>query len=411
MQRSLSVPLAFAAAVAMWAVGYLGRFPGVGAPPALLGIVFLLGYLALGGVARVCGSSPGQAALAGSLVSLINLLVLGSLLAENSGPSLAVAIPGSLIAGGLLAWLGWKLTPETTVRLQCQGEAFFAKVAVVATFLLVVAGGLVTSHGAGLAVPDWPNTFGSNMFFFPLSRMTGGIYYEHAHRLLGSLVGLTTVSLAVYLSLGKQSSKVKGFAWLLVVFVVVQGILGGLRVTGRFTISQDPELLSPSTALAVAHGILGQLFLSGLVAQAVWLSAAWEKEREDQHHLFWPRLLWLLLVIQLVLGALQRHLSWGLLVHVSLAVVVVAFAAFGGGSLAFSAFASLRSLGSLLVVFASLQFLLGFLAFWLRGYPAGPRALSSWEVLLVTGHQAGGALLLALATVITVWTWGRGVHR
>lgn len=411
MQRSLSVPLAFAAAVAMWAVGYLGRFPGVGAPPALLGIVFLLGYLALGGVARGCGLSPGQAALAGSLASLINLLVLGSLLAEGSGPSLAVAIPGSLIAGGLLAWLGWKLKPETTGRLQCRGEALFAKVAVVATFLLVVAGGLVTSQGAGLAVPDWPNTFGSNMFFFPLSRMTGGIYYEHAHRLFGSLVGLTTVSLAVYLSLGKQSSKVKGFAWLLVVFVVVQGILGGLRVTGRFTISQDPELLSPSTALAVAHGILGQLFLSGLVAQAVWLSAAWEKERESQHHLFWPRLLWLLLVIQLVLGALQRHLSWGLLVHVSLAVVVVAFAALGGGSLAFSAFASLRSLGRLLVVFASLQFLLGFLALWLRGYPAGPRAQSSWEVLLVTGHQAGGALLLALVTVITVWTWGRGVHR
>ncbi|MGQ9835689.1 MAG: COX15/CtaA family protein [Thermoanaerobaculaceae bacterium] len=272
MQRSLSVPLAFAAAVAMWAVGYLGRFPGVGAPPAVLGILFLLGYLALGGVARGCGSSPEQAALAGSLASLINLLVLGSLLAEGSGPSLAVAIPGSLIAGGLLAWLGWRLIPVTRGHLQCQGEALFSQVAVVATFLLVVAGGLVTSQGAGLAVPDWPNTFGSNMFFFPLSRMTGGVYYEHAHRLFGSLVGLTTVSLAVYLSLGKRSSKVRGFAWLLVVFVVVQGILGGLRVTGRFTISQDPELLSPSTALAVAHGILGQLFLSGLVAQAVWLS-------------------------------------------------------------------------------------------------------------------------------------------
>ncbi|MGQ9835690.1 MAG: hypothetical protein ACUVRQ_06890 [Thermoanaerobaculaceae bacterium] len=79
--------------------------------------------------------------------------------------------------------------------------------------------------------------------------------------------------------------------------------------------------------------------------------------------------------------------------------------------MAFSAFPSLRSLGRLLVVFTSLQFLLGFLAFWLRGYPAGPRAQSSWEVLLVTGHQAGGALLLALATVITVGTWGRRVHR
>lgn len=411
MQRSLSVPLAFAAAVGMWAVGYLGRFPGVGAPPALLGIFFLLGYLALGGVAGGCGSSPKQAALAGGLASLINLLVLGSLLAEGPGPRLAAAIPGSLIAGSVLAWLGWWLGPVARGSLQCRGEALFSKVAVVATFLLVVAGGLVTSQGAGLAVPDWPNTFGSNMFFFPLSRMTGGVYYEHAHRLFGSLVGLTTVTLAVYLTLGKQPPKVKGFAWLLAGLVVVQGVLGGLRVTGRFTLSQDPELLSPSLALAVAHGILGQVFLSGLVAQAVWLSEAWKKERETPPPLIWPRLLWLLLVVQLVLGALQRHLSWGLLVHVSLAVVVAVFAALGGGSLVFSGFPSRPSLGRLLVVFTSVQFLLGFLAFWLRGYPAGPRAQSSWEVLLVTSHQAGGALLLALVTVITLRTWGKSVHR
>jgi len=75
----------------------------------------------------------------------------------------------------------------------------FAGVAVVAGLLVVVAGGLVTSLEAGLAVPDWPNSFGSNMFLYPLAKMTGGIYYEHAHRLYGSLVGLTTIVLAVVL--------------------------------------------------------------------------------------------------------------------------------------------------------------------------------------------------------------------
>ena len=76
--------------------------------------------------------------------------------------------------------------------------AVHANVTVAATFLLVVAGGLVTSNEAGLAVVDWPNSFGYNMFLYPLAKMTGGIYYEHAHRLYGSLVGLTTIVLAGY---------------------------------------------------------------------------------------------------------------------------------------------------------------------------------------------------------------------
>src|SRR5438045_789940 len=59
-----------------------------------------------------------------------------------------------------------------------------------ATFPLIFMGGLVTSHGAGMSVPDWPNSYGYNMFTFPPSRWVGGIFYEHTHRLLGSLVGL-----------------------------------------------------------------------------------------------------------------------------------------------------------------------------------------------------------------------------
>src|SRR6266478_3907238 len=68
-----------------------------------------------------------------------------------------------------------------------------------ATFILLGAGGLVTSHGVGMAVPDWPNTFGYNMFFFPFSQWVGGVFYEHTHRLLASGVGLLTSILAIWL--------------------------------------------------------------------------------------------------------------------------------------------------------------------------------------------------------------------
>jgi len=63
--------------------------------------------------------------------------------------------------------------------------------------LLIIVGGLVTNTGSALAVPDWPTTFGHNMFLFPWSRMIGGIFYEHAHRLIGSGVGLLTMALAI----------------------------------------------------------------------------------------------------------------------------------------------------------------------------------------------------------------------
>src|ERR1039457_1910784 len=75
----------------------------------------------------------------------------------------------------------------------------FAVFTAIATLGLVGLGGLVTSHGAGMSVPDWPNTYGYNMFAFPISKWVGGIFYEHTHRLLASAVGLLTTILAVWL--------------------------------------------------------------------------------------------------------------------------------------------------------------------------------------------------------------------
>src|SRR5574342_1275515 len=99
-----------------------------------------------------------------------------------------------------------------------------------ATFPLLFIGGLVTSKGAGLAVPDWPTTFGYNMFLYPWSKMVGGIFYEHSHRLIGSAVGFLTILLAVVLWY-RESRQWLGWLGIVALAVVIaQGVLGGLRV-------------------------------------------------------------------------------------------------------------------------------------------------------------------------------------
>lgn len=393
-------PVAFAAAGAMWAAGYVGRFPGVGASPKVLALVFVLLYVAAGylvGCLRGRGFVDG--AQVGSLTAAINLLLLGSLLGEGRVAAW-IFVPGALASGAVLAGLGSWIARGPKLTLDF--AVFFARTAVASTFLLVVAGGLVTSHGAGLAVPDWPNTYGTNMFFFPLSRMTGGIYYEHAHRLFGSLVGLTALSLASYLTWARKPRPVVRTAWFLVLLVVVQGVLGGLRVTGRLTLSQDPSELAPSLPLAAAHGVLGQLVLAGLVALTVILAG---RPREGLQAHLWPRWLWGLLVVQLLLGSLQRHFARGLLVHISMATLVLLVAAVGAARLA--AEKGLRAWAWGLVAVVVTQFLLGFGSLWVRGYPPAARAQTPVDVLVATAHQAGGALLLALVTALAVRTWPR----
>src|SRR6476659_3539919 len=106
----------------------------------------------------------------------------------------------------------------------------FSKVVVAATILLLLAGSLVTSTGSGLSVPDWPTTYGWNMFTFPPSKWVGGIFYEHGHRLIASSVGFLTIVLAVWLWVADER---RWMGWLGVAArgtVVAQGMLGGLTV-------------------------------------------------------------------------------------------------------------------------------------------------------------------------------------
>jgi len=129
----------------------------------------------------------------------------------------------------------------------------FAGVAAAATLGLVTIGGLVTSNDAGLAVVDWPNSFGYNMFLYPLSRMTGGIYYEHAHRLFGSLVGLDDAVLAIVLWRTEERGWVKRLALLASCSSSSRGSSAGCASPAAFHAVGGPAHTAPSLALAVVH--------------------------------------------------------------------------------------------------------------------------------------------------------------
>ena len=235
----------------------------------------------------------------------------------------------------------------------------FALLTAAATFVLIGIGGLVTSHGAGMAVPDWPNSYGYNMFTFPVSMWVGGILYEHSHRLAGSVVGFLTLVLAFWLNgrpaarwlrwgsllvlaLGcwaATSSKVKldnvlfllgagavgfgvSFAWprhepisprlarfglLALVLVIAQGILGGLRVT------------AVADWLGIFHGTLAQCFLVLICAIALVTGSWWKRLQAEVHFAPVPEkvrrfllVTTLLILGQLALGASMRHQHAGL---------------------------------------------------------------------------------------------------
>lgn len=182
----------------------------------------------------------------------------------------------------------------------------FSKLLVVATFALIFLGGLVTSLGAGLAVPDWPTTFGHNMFLYPVSGWVGGVFYEHTHRLLASVVGLITTVLAIWI--WKTESR-RWLRWLGVaafILVLVQGIFGGLRVTQL------------SIVLAMIHGCMAQAFLCVTIVIAVALSGKWRDRTAwqcDADLSGVRRLAWTFVgavYAQLILGAVMRHLGAGL---------------------------------------------------------------------------------------------------
>jgi len=182
----------------------------------------------------------------------------------------------------------------------------FAKFVAGCTVLLVLAGSLVTSTDSGLSVPDWPTTYGWNMFTFPPSKWVGGILYEHGHRLIASTVGFLTIVLAVWLAVSDRRRWMKRLGAAALGAVIAQGVLGGLTVM---------FFLPP--AISTAHAGLAEIFFCLTVAIALFTSPRWVEGYsgqpvDDSGLRRLTTATTALVYCQILVGATMRHTGAGL---------------------------------------------------------------------------------------------------
>ena len=183
----------------------------------------------------------------------------------------------------------------------------FSKFLVACTVLLILAGSLVTSHDAGLSVPDWPTSYGWNMFTFPPSMWVANILYEHGHRLIASSVGFLTIIMTVWLWVAEPRRWLRWFGDATLGSVVAQGLLGGLTV-----------LFFLPAAISTAHAGLAEIFFCMTVAIAIFTSPGWIAGYHDASKDIGPPLrrlatfATLLIYTQILVGATMRHTGAGL---------------------------------------------------------------------------------------------------
>ncbi len=295
---------------------------------------------------------------------------------------------------------------------------------VLVVFPLIWIGGLVTTTDSGMAVPDWPNTYGYNLFLYPVYDWFFGpwdLFVEHGHRLLATLAGLLTIVVAVMTWRNRNERPgLNRVALIAVVMVVVQGVLGGLRV-----------VLDQRT-LAMIHGCFGPAYfmvtVSILVVSSRWWSGCAAKLPETRitSGFAFQRFSLMMLLgsfVQLVIGANLRHVSefappdyfqWLVVAHVVLAVAI----AFGSFVLYWMCRhrawreAKLTRYGALLVFCVLIQIGLGVGTWavkfgwpWFLGdWPFAARFVvpekSFLQMNLITAHVATGSLILGLLTLL-----------
>jgi len=276
-----------------------------------------------------------------------------------------------------------------------KGLHLFAVLTACCTWFLIIAGALVTGNEAGLAVPDWPLSYGSLT-----PPMVGGIFFEHGHRMIAATVGLLTVILALWLWRKEPRQTVRGLGWLALGTVIAQGILGGVTV-----------LFFLPAAISIAHGCLAQAFFCMVVSLAWVTSARWKGDPiskvEDPDH-FPLRQLGLLalgsIYIQLILGAYLRHSKSGILMHIlgALFVVLVIIWVFIRSTGRYAQVAALFRPAVILILLLMTQIFLGIGSLWIRMITQNAVQPDRLAVAITTAHVAVGALLLATVLILTL---------
>jgi cytochrome c oxidase assembly protein subunit 15 len=271
--------------------------------------------------------------------------------------------------------------PRLSARRAAFGDPLYtswAKVTAAAAFFLLFAGGMVTSTGSGLAVPDWPLSFGTLN-----PPMIGGIVFEHGHRMVAGCVALMTCYLAVLARRPSVPSGARKAAFLALGGIFLQALLGGLTV-----------LLKLPPAVSISHACLGQGVFCLLFASAV-LSVPGTVFGPGYSRVFrFAALGFCAAYLQLALGALVRHTGRGLSGHILWASTIVVLAALASFTAWRSRAAILRRPALLLAFAVPLQLCLGLFALRVRVDSTlilGFREAAVWRTL----HLSGGALTLA----------------
>jgi cytochrome c oxidase assembly protein subunit 15 len=423
----------------MWVLWIVSHHPAISLPTPVTLPLLLVAQLAsifMWSTKTDRASRPVIGLSAGVVAGLVNaLLLFPMVVSTESAAGPAHGLEG--LRPGVLAMAGGFLLVSAVIGL---AAGFFARsrpeplidpsrsawlmrlavVAAVATVPLLLLGGLVTSTRAGLSVPDWPGTYGANMFLYPVALMGDPrIFLEHTHRLFGSLVGLTTlVLLAMTIAIEKRGW-LKVFAVVLFIAVCLQGYMGGLRVTNT------------SQWLAVSHGVFAQLFFGAMVMFAACVSPAWTRTPGDASNPVFSRglklsmVLLVCLALQLSFGAMWRHLhaKHALFSHIGFSVVVLILAIITGLTLKRAKQLDtphgqiIGRVGGGISHTVGLQFALGWVAFFVidwdgkKGAAAIPTAdkladtahVEALPAIVRTLHQANGALLLALVCLGAIW--------
>lgn len=279
----------------------------------------------------------------------------------------------------------------------------FAVFAASVTFLLIIAGALVTSNDAGLSVPDWPTSFGS---LYKIPHLVGGVKFEHTHRMIAQFVGFLSIILAVWTWRADPRRWMKYLGLTALSLVIAQGILGGITV-----------LFYLPPAVSSAHAALAQTFFCVVVLIALFTGQNWVEEiplveiDRERPSLFALVLFSIVvLYVQLILGAMFRHhgLSWWPHVLNAATVAIVLTWTCVRALSRYSGLDGVRRPAITLLSLLIAQLCLGFVAFLTRvawGHDAVQPELPM--VVSTVAHVAVGALLLATTVVLAAQVWLR----